>query len=42
MEMGLNHIGVQVDSIEETKNKYLKLYPRGPVVPSPATSTTGL
>jgi catechol 2,3-dioxygenase-like lactoylglutathione lyase family enzyme len=33
MEAGLNHIGVQVESIEETKNKYLKLYPRSPVVP---------
>jgi hypothetical protein len=30
MELGLNHIGVEVESIEETKNKYLKMYPRGP------------
>jgi catechol 2,3-dioxygenase-like lactoylglutathione lyase family enzyme len=33
MEVGLNHIGLQVDSIEEVKNKYLKMYPRGPVIP---------
>jgi catechol 2,3-dioxygenase-like lactoylglutathione lyase family enzyme len=33
MEVGFNHIGIQVDSIEQTKNRYLKLYPRGPVIP---------
>jgi catechol 2,3-dioxygenase-like lactoylglutathione lyase family enzyme len=33
MEVGLNHIGLQVDSIEEMKNKYLKMFPRGPVIP---------
>ena len=33
METGFNHIGIQVDSVEETKNRYLKRYPRGPVIP---------
>ena len=33
MELGLNHIGIQVDNIEEMKNKYLKMFPRGPVIP---------
>jgi len=33
MEIGLNHIGIQVDNIEETKNKYIRLFPRKPVVP---------
>jgi catechol 2,3-dioxygenase-like lactoylglutathione lyase family enzyme len=33
MDTGLNHIGIQVESIEQTKNRYLKLYPRGPVIP---------
>jgi catechol 2,3-dioxygenase-like lactoylglutathione lyase family enzyme len=33
MEVGLNHIGIEVESIEQTKNKYLKMFPRGPVIP---------
>ncbi|MGE5218451.1 MAG: VOC family protein [Chloroflexota bacterium] len=33
METGLNHIGIQVESVEQAKNRYLKLYPRGPVIP---------
>lgn len=33
MEVGLNHIGIAVESIEQTKNRYLKLYPRAPVIP---------
>jgi len=33
MEVGLNHIGIQVDDLEAVKNKYLKLYPRKPVIP---------
>jgi catechol-2,3-dioxygenase len=33
METGLNHIGIQVESVEQAKNLYLKLYPRGPVIP---------
>jgi catechol 2,3-dioxygenase-like lactoylglutathione lyase family enzyme len=33
MEVGLNHIGIQVDSVEAVKNQYLKLFPRGPVIP---------
>ncbi len=33
METGLNHIGVEVASIEEAKNRYLRMYPRRPVVP---------
>jgi catechol 2,3-dioxygenase-like lactoylglutathione lyase family enzyme len=33
MEAGLNHIGIQVESIEQAKNLYLKLFPRGPVIP---------
>lgn len=35
-EVGFNHIGIRVDDIEAVKNKYLKLYPRRPVVPEPA------
>ena len=33
MESGLNHIGVQVDSVEAIKNKFLRMYPRKPVIP---------
>lgn len=33
METGLNHIGIQVESVEQAKNLYLKFYPRGPVIP---------
>ncbi len=32
MEPGLNHIGFEVDSLEEVKNRYLKYMPRGTVV----------
>ena len=30
---GLNHIGIGVESIEEVKSKYLKMFPRGAVIP---------
>jgi catechol 2,3-dioxygenase-like lactoylglutathione lyase family enzyme len=33
MENGLNHIGIHVDSIEEIKNRYLKMFARKPVIP---------
>lgn len=33
MEEGLNHIGVDVESIEEVKERYLRMFPRGAVVP---------
>ena len=33
MHLGLNQINAQVESVEETKNKYLKLFPRRPFVP---------
>ena len=33
METGLNHVGIQVESVEQAKNRYLKLFPRGPVIP---------
>lgn len=32
MEIGLHHVGVQVDSIEEVKAKYMKFNPRGVIV----------
>jgi catechol 2,3-dioxygenase-like lactoylglutathione lyase family enzyme len=35
MELGLNHIGLQVASLEEVKNRYLKFNPRGTVMPEP-------
>lgn len=32
MEIGLHHIGIAVDSIEDTVARYRKLYPRGTVI----------
>jgi len=32
MEVGLHHIGLQVDDIEEVKGRYLKLNPRGMII----------
>lgn len=34
-EIGLHHIGLQVDSISEVRNRYLKFNPRGTIVPEP-------
>jgi len=36
MEIGLNHIGLEVESLEEVKNRYLKFKPRGTIVAEPA------
>jgi catechol 2,3-dioxygenase-like lactoylglutathione lyase family enzyme len=36
MELGLNHIGLQVESLEEVKNRYLRFNPRGTVIPEAA------
>jgi catechol 2,3-dioxygenase-like lactoylglutathione lyase family enzyme len=33
MEPGLNHIGFEVESVEETKKRYVRYMPRGTVVP---------
>jgi len=35
MELGFHHIGLEVDSLEETKRRYLKFNPRGIVAPEP-------
>jgi catechol 2,3-dioxygenase-like lactoylglutathione lyase family enzyme len=35
MGVGLNHLGLQVDSLEETKRRYLAFNPDGVVVPEP-------
>lgn len=35
MELGLHHIGLEVDDLEETKRRYLKFNPRGIVVAEP-------
>jgi catechol 2,3-dioxygenase-like lactoylglutathione lyase family enzyme len=35
MEIGLNHIGLEVESLEEVKNRYLRFKPRGTIVPEP-------
>jgi len=32
MELGLNHIGLEVDDLEEARRRYLDYRPRGPVV----------
>jgi len=32
MEVGLHHIGLQVDDLEEVKGRYLKLNPRGMII----------
>jgi len=32
MELGLNHIGLEVDSLEEVKYRYLRFRPRGTIV----------
>lgn len=32
MELGLHHIGLQVDDLEEVKGRYLKLNPRGMII----------
>jgi len=34
-EIGLHHIGLQVDSISEVRDRYLKFNPRGTIVPEP-------
>jgi len=34
-EIGLHHIGLQVDSISEVRNRYLRFNPRGTIVPEP-------
>lgn len=36
MELGLNHIGLEVESLEEVKNRYLKFNSRGTIIPEPA------
>jgi|LNFM01.1.fsa_nt_gb catechol 2,3-dioxygenase-like lactoylglutathione lyase family enzyme len=35
LAMGMNHLGVEVDSIEETVERYLKYNPKGLVIPEP-------
>jgi len=35
MEVGLNHIGLEVESLEEMKNRYLRFKPRGTIIPEP-------
>ena len=34
-EIGLHHIGLQVDDLEEVKGRYLKLNPRGMIIQEP-------
>jgi len=35
MELGLNHIGLEVENLEEVKNRYLQLRPRGTIIAEP-------
>lgn len=41
MELGLHHIGLEVESIEETKARYLKFNPRGVVIKEPRDAHHG-
>ena len=42
IEGGLSHIGIAVESIEEVKNKYSKMFPRGPVIPEAGGTHRGV
>ncbi len=35
MELGLNHIGLEVEDLEEVKGRYLRYMPQGTVIPEP-------
>jgi catechol 2,3-dioxygenase-like lactoylglutathione lyase family enzyme len=35
MEVGLHHVGVEVEDLEAVKERYLRLYPNGVIVPEP-------